>query len=566
MALTTTRAPQTVLSLASGPVPSTSTVSLLPFSLAHDGPAPISTYFHPRPYAGIAGSAAAAAEHRQAAFRGRRVVSSTLALPDGYTGLVYSTSAPLPPSNSSSGGGGGAEDEATRERAAKRAKRAAASAAALDRGGRERPPRRGRQPEDEQEEEEGGQDPDGDASARRRSPRKSTLAASTRSARERAIRTATGKARRNPSSTSSAAGIAHKVGAVVQAKRFSLDSDDEDDDVVGEGVTNADDSGKTDKVAALVTAETVTAALPTEPTAGDTATVTAFDAEASTFPPMPEGVIMTSSDSEELVSVPTSVENADAASTPTAAAAALPPAPPLRTISTASIASSSIITSAPRSPSPPPAPVPASMTATSFAKEETPGAMPASSVRDNQQEEDGPVTLARDEKRLVPNLTFDRIEVWNPDWPLAGGKVTEDDDVGRAVVEWIGLAAKVRTRAAVAVSDRGQVVAHAFVLRFARADTRLLRGSTTTREQRSLARKDTGPFSFLQAATSSRAEGVVSRSDQSGVGSRKQTARFLVFCKRDSVARPNRYTSSLYQTRESQGMEKDTGKWYKHMS
>lgn len=381
--------PQTLLALASHPVPSTSTVSLLPFTLAHDGPARISTFFHPRPYPSAAAKdeegAATTTAHRQAAFRGRRIVSSTLSLPDGYRGLVYSTTAPLPPSATEVDSAEG--DGEVEERAAKRAKRAAASAAALDK------------PAAAVEDDEAEQ-ADADLS-RRRSPRKSTSAASTR-ARERAIRLAKEKARRK----SAAAGTLQKKG-------FSLDSDEEDqggDEKSAPAAREADE-----KACEPVLASEIEAPAPTTVELEEAAVI-----ETSETPVLPAESLV----EETLATATVSVETEEVA-------APLPaPAPPLRTISTVSVASSSIITSDPRSQSPPPPP-----SSTAKAEFDSAAATAANlSV----------VSLSRDEKRLVPSLTFDSIEIWNPDWPLAGGKVTEDDEVGRAVFEWIGLANKVR--------------------------------------------------------------------------------------------------------------------------
>ncbi|KWU45524.1 hypothetical protein RHOSPDRAFT_32826 [Rhodotorula sp. JG-1b] len=390
--------PQTLLSLASHPVPSTSTVSLLPFTLAHDGPARISTFFHPRPYPSAAakdqeGATTTTPVHRQAAFRGRRIVSSTLSLPEGYRGLVYSTTAPLPPSATEIDST--EVDGEVEERAAKRAKRAAASAAALDKPAAA--------VEDDQAEQA-----DADLS-RRRSPRKSTSAASTR-ARERAIRLAKEKARRK----SAAAGTLQKKG-------FSLDSDEEDqagDENLAPAALEADE-----KASEPVPASENEAPAPTTSKLEEAAVI-----EASETPVLPqaESLVEGALDEGALATATVPVGTEDAAA---AVAAPLPtPAPPLRTISTVSVASSSIITSAPRSPSPPPL--------SSTAKAEFDSAAAAAANLPV-------VSLSRDEKRLVPSLTFDSIEIWNPDWPLAGGKVTEDDEVGRAVFEWIGLANKI---------------------------------------------------------------------------------------------------------------------------
>lgn len=86
----------------SAPFPALSHIDLLPFSINHEGPALIESYFHPTPVASTAAStvpapSAPGAEPHEAAFRGRLLVSSHLPLPAGYTGLVFSTSQPLPP-------------------------------------------------------------------------------------------------------------------------------------------------------------------------------------------------------------------------------------------------------------------------------------------------------------------------------------------------------------------------------------------------------------------------------------------------------------------------------------
>lgn len=79
-----------------------SSISLFPFSINYDGPAPISTYFHPSPVPSTSSSSndADAAppppQHQEAAFRGRLVVSTSVPLPTGYKGLVYETTTPIP--------------------------------------------------------------------------------------------------------------------------------------------------------------------------------------------------------------------------------------------------------------------------------------------------------------------------------------------------------------------------------------------------------------------------------------------------------------------------------------
>ncbi|BGP03649.1 hypothetical protein RTBOTA2_006416 [Rhodotorula toruloides] len=334
-------APQTVLALSSSSLPSLPSISLLPFSLAHDGPAPISTYFRPRPYPSTSKAEPA---HRQASFRGRRVVSTVLSLPEGYQGLVFSTSAPLPPTAAQD-----EVDEASQEReerAAKRAKRAAASAAALATNALEE---------------------EGDSAAAdglRRSPRKgTTVNTAAARARERAVRAAKEKAKK------AAAAKGKKKGG------FSLDSDEEEE---------AAEEQEEQEMAAVVEVQ-------------ETQVVEISGAEVKTDAGTLEVTSVEETTTIEVISAP-------------------PPASPLRTTSTLSTASASQIPSTPLS------------TTASFS---------------SLNPFDAPVALARDEKHLRPCATFDSIEVWNPDWPVAGGRVAEEDAVGKTVSEWMRLASKI---------------------------------------------------------------------------------------------------------------------------
>ncbi|GJN94512.1 hypothetical protein Rhopal_007594-T1 [Rhodotorula paludigena] len=361
---------QTVLALSSTPLPSLDSVSLLPFSLAHDGPAPLSTYFLPRAYPA---GPDAPPQHRQATFRGRRIVSSRLDLPQGYRGLVFSTSAPLPPSTTAEAEGGGDSQERD-ERAAKRAKRAAAAAAALD--------ARLKNDDDEEEVVDDG---------RRRSPRKGTAASSAAArARARAVQAAKDKAKGKGKGKAGGNSGVKKGG-------FSLDSDEEEvvgaaveEQVVGE-VVEVEMQQEQTVVADGGVAETASAA------------VVAVEDTSAAAP-----------SADPAVSVVESVE----------AVVVAPPPAPLRTASTLSTASSS-------------AALLASTPLTSHASSLDLSANPFDDAT-------SPGELARDEKRLVPRATFRSIEVWNPDWPVAGGKVGEVDDVGRTVSEWMHVAAKVR--------------------------------------------------------------------------------------------------------------------------
>lgn len=102
---------------ASSTLPSLPYVSLLPVSIAHDGPANVATYFPTRPLPSSSTAPPPADQPcaLEAAFRGRLVVSTPLTLPAGFTGLVFSTSTPVPPPAASA-------STATPSRAAKKPK------------------------------------------------------------------------------------------------------------------------------------------------------------------------------------------------------------------------------------------------------------------------------------------------------------------------------------------------------------------------------------------------------------------------------------------------------------
>ena len=117
-----------------------------------------------------------------------------------------------------------------------------------------------------------------------------------------------------------------------------------------------------------------------------------------------------------------------------------PPPAPLRTASALSTTSSSatLLVSTPLASPPAAARAPSP---SSRPRSPSPSADAPSPSHDADAE---PVALARDEKLLVPVCTFAAIEVWNPDWPVPGARVDEEDDVGRTVAEWVGVASKVR--------------------------------------------------------------------------------------------------------------------------
>ncbi|KAK4699073.1 hypothetical protein P7C70_g7195, partial [Phenoliferia sp. Uapishka_3] len=92
------RVPPIQFGQSSTPLPTLPYVSLLPASIAHDGPANISTYFPTRPLSTSASpsSSTDTPTALEAAFRGRLVVSTPFTVPEGYTGLIFSTSTPAP--------------------------------------------------------------------------------------------------------------------------------------------------------------------------------------------------------------------------------------------------------------------------------------------------------------------------------------------------------------------------------------------------------------------------------------------------------------------------------------
>lgn len=114
------RAPPSLVLEHAFTLPHVPSVSLLPFAIAHDGPAKIATYFSTRPrkltahlglehlrkqmrrvanaLRGIEGSdePEAGVVPLEGAFRGRLLLSTPILLPDGYTGLVFTTTTPAP--------------------------------------------------------------------------------------------------------------------------------------------------------------------------------------------------------------------------------------------------------------------------------------------------------------------------------------------------------------------------------------------------------------------------------------------------------------------------------------
>jgi hypothetical protein len=89
----------TCLQIPSAPLPAApQPPSLLPFHIAYSGPAPVSTYFLPRP-APVDPHAPSTEPLLLSTFRGRQVVGQHLRVPDGYSGVILSVPPP-PPSSS----------------------------------------------------------------------------------------------------------------------------------------------------------------------------------------------------------------------------------------------------------------------------------------------------------------------------------------------------------------------------------------------------------------------------------------------------------------------------------
>ncbi|GAA5913914.1 hypothetical protein JCM6882_004394 [Rhodosporidiobolus microsporus] len=375
-------APQPVLQPSPSPLPSATSLHLLPFSLSFDGPAPIDRFFHPRPYPSDAVSTSTPKPHRQAAFRGRRVVSSLLAVPTGYKGVVLASSAPALPSSSSNRVEEAEEDaqqqQEREERAAKRAKRAAESAAALGAAGGE-----------------------GEGSGSRRSPRKSVAEA----ARRRAVE------------------AARKRGKAAKGKgKFSLDEEDEEEEERVEEVLQQQEEVKVEE-------ELVKKEAP----AGEEAMQ--VDVEVETTIPSALEVTDTSATISAVAVEETTVE-ATLEETRAEAASPAPAPPPAPLLSRTSTTTSSAIPSTPltATPSIDSLPAGAELKNPFDASLSLPSA--AAAVEPTE-------TLQRDRQVLRPVLAFSAIEVWNADFPVAGGRVAEEDDVGRAVSEWLGVAEKI---------------------------------------------------------------------------------------------------------------------------
>lgn len=163
-------------------LPASQPPSLLPFHLGYSGPAPVSTYFLPRP-APVDPHAPRSEPLLLSTFRGRQVVGQSLKVPEGYTGVVLGV--PPPP----------------------------AASALSSRTGASFDPAALFTTPDVEPEAPADEATDGRTSSLRRSPRKR-------------VTTASAGARPPPA----------KKARVVAAKKFQLDSDSESE---GEGDTTA---------------------------------------------------------------------------------------------------------------------------------------------------------------------------------------------------------------------------------------------------------------------------------------------------------------------------------------
>ncbi|GAA5830154.1 hypothetical protein JCM11251_006899 [Rhodosporidiobolus azoricus] len=372
---------QPVLQPSSASLPEATSLHLLPFSLAFDGPAPIDRFFHPRPYTSDTSSTSSAPPtHRQAAFRGRRVVSSLLPLPSGYKGVVLASSAPALPSAAISGAAEEAEDSAQlqerEERAAKRAKRAAESAAALGSAG----------------DESGGS---------RRSPRKSVAEAARRRAVEAAKR-AKGKAAKGKGKS-----------------KFSLDDDEDEDEEFAEQEKQPEEQAQEDEAGTVKVEE--------EPAApGEEAMQ--VDVEQTITLAVKSTEISVATVAETVAQVEVVTEATDAAEPTEPSECIAAPDPPAPLLSRTSTATSSAI---------PSTPLTSTASIDSLSADKNPFDVSLSTSTDETTE------VQRDVQVLRPVLSFSAIEIWNADFPVAGGRVEEEDDVGRAVSEWLGVAEKI---------------------------------------------------------------------------------------------------------------------------
>ncbi|GAA5872246.1 hypothetical protein JCM16303_001028 [Sporobolomyces ruberrimus] len=368
------QAPQTILALASEPVPALGSISLLPCSLAFDGPAPISTYFHPRSYTppDAPSSSSASEEHRQAAFRGRRLISTFMPVPQGYKGLVFSTRAAVPPTRT--------QDKMEEELEAIQAEK-------TRKAREERASKRAKVSIDEPRPEDGT----------RRSPRKAA-----REARERAIKAAKEKAK----------------GKGKVAKKFSLDDSEteEEEEVQQEQEEVGDLEGEKIEPELGAGGEAQLEAPKME--IDEISTTTALVEEAVEDGAAAE-VLTTTTTTSMITDATVVIDRAPADSTDSSNSTSVPAPAPLLSRTSTSLSTHLHLPTTPSVTS-------SSQEPTYALHEPTPT-----------------VELARDEKHLRPCSTFDRIEVWNPDFMVPGGRVTEEDEVARSIQEWIGLANKI---------------------------------------------------------------------------------------------------------------------------
>ncbi|GAA5863475.1 hypothetical protein JCM8547_007255 [Rhodosporidiobolus lusitaniae] len=355
--------PLPILQASPSALPSTPSISLLPFSLPSSvsGPQPsLKRFFRPRPYPSTTSPTTSPndPEHRQASFRGRRIVSSFLAVPQGYQGVVLSSpslaSAPTTSADAQQQDEADEQKEEREERAAKRAKKAADAAAALGAEGEGR---------------------------RRGSPKKAAA-----KARERAVEAAKKRA--------ATKGKGKKKG-------FMLESDEEEEEQEEE----MKEGEKEEEERKEDTVETVQVELPVEEV-------------------LPVPSIAAAEKVDVDVDVAVEVQEDLTASTTTAEVIAVDP-------------SSS---TSPPSPHAPPPSLP-SLTSTPLP---TPSLSEPSCAFEAE--------LAKDLLPLRPVLTFEKLEIWNPDFPVAGGRVEEEDEVGRVVGEWVGVA----RAAALSIGEAGR--------------------------------------------------------------------------------------------------------------
>lgn len=88
-----------------------------------------------------------------------------------------------------------------------------------------------------------------------------------------------------------------------------------------------------------------------------------------------------------------------------------------------------------------PLPLPLDRTSSTASVFSTPTTPPSQVLEPLPETQDMDETSLEEIQYLVPQATFERIRVWNPDMVLD----VEEDIYARSIIEWVGVASKVRT-------------------------------------------------------------------------------------------------------------------------